>query len=171
MLLRKTRESCTRGTIHETEWASFDTSSHWHTALLILSGNILLSQCQSKNKLTHLWSPPEGQWALRSIFSKRNESGAEHGGDWRVSWCVAGIPSLMTDARAVQYSSALTECLWHQSVPHTITEWVQVGRGPSRYLIPAPCSKLQGRLLQVCDYSGNSLHAEIPRDTSCWSLL
>lgn len=57
-----------RAAIHKRDWTRFDTSSHCHTALLMFSGHVSLSQCQSKNKLTNLWSPSEGPWALRSIF-------------------------------------------------------------------------------------------------------
>lgn len=108
-----------------------------HTALLILSGNFPLSQCQSKNKSTHLWSPSEGQWALRSIFGRemRVEQSmvviAESAGGWQGShhrWLMAGQLS-------------------PESV-HDTSPGLTTSQGASRLegtsadqLIPAPCSK------------------------------
>lgn len=112
---------------------------------------------------------PQKVSGLSEVFWKRNEGGAEHGGDCRVSWWVAGIPSQMTDGRAAQP----WECPWHQPRPHNITGCFQVGRDLSRPTNPSTLLKVCFRadLLQVWDYSENSLHAEIPRDTSSCSLL
>lgn len=125
----------------ETEWASFDTSSHCHTALLILSGNISLSQCQSKNKLTHLWSPSEGQWALRSIFGRemRVEQNMvvteESAGGWQRSHHGWLLPGQCSTAQPWQSVHDTSPCL-------TKSQGASKLEGTSAdHLIPAPYSK------------------------------
>lgn len=155
-----------RAAIHKRDWTRFDTSSHCHAALLMLSGHVSLSQCQSKNKLTNLWSPSEGQWVSEVFFEEKWEWSRTWW--WLRSQLVGGrAPPGMSDARAVQRSSALSECPWLcpwalASQNHRVhPSW----KGSADHLIPAPCSKcapgliscrvwLQGKQLACWDPKG-----------------
>lgn len=153
-----------RAAIHKRDWTRFDTTSHCHTALLMLSGHVSLSQCQSKNKLTNLWSPSEGQWALRSIFWREmrveqnmvvtEESAGGWQGSTRDEWCQGSAAQLSPEWVSMTPAHASQNHRVHPS-------W----KGSADHLIPAPCSKcapgliscrvwLQGKQLACWDPKG-----------------